>query len=418
MKCIAPATVKGEVIAPASKSVAIRAIAAAALACGASTLRGRFEALDIQAALQIARTMGSSVQEFSERVVIAPGAVPTRLRLDAGESALCQRLFTVIASLADGPHVIEARGSLRERPVEVLTATLESFGVGVVSQGGGTLSVQGKLHPGTYTVDGSFSSQVISGLLMALPLLSESSLLHLSAMTSAPYLELTCEVLRSFGVSVALDLRAQHCSIPGAQQYHGANLEIEGDWSGAAALLVAGAIAGEVTVHGLNLDSRQGDRRIVEILQQAGAFVTTQPGCITVQRRPLRAISCDLTDTPDLLPVLSVLALYGDEPSVFTGTARLRHKESDRPGVLQAELSALGCQVDIFSDRMVVSPGIPMGGRASAHGDHRIAMAIALGGIRSTSGVVLMDDSSVAKSYPSFFDDLDRLMVVGEGLSA
>lgn len=412
MKFIAPSAVSGDVFAPASKSVAIRAIAAATLASGGSTLAGRFDALDIQAALGIARALGSSVEARENRVVITPGRRPDHLRFDAGESALCQRLFSVIASLTGGPHVVNSQGSLRGRPADVLARTLQPFGVEVdADTSRGALTIRGTLRPGNSTVDGSLSSQVISGLLMSLPLLSESSLLRVTDLTSMPYLELTCEVLRAFGVRVSFDRGSCSFAIPGGQRYQGVTFDVESDWSGAAAFLVAGAIAGEVTVRGLRPDSRQGDRRIVQILQQAGAFVASSSTSIEVRRAPLCAVQCDLTDIPDLLPVLTVLALHGDGPSVFSGIGRLRHKESDRPGVLVAELTALGARLEASPDRLVVYPGVPMGGRASTHGDHRIAMALGLVGLRSGRGVSLADDSCVAKSYPSFFEDLGRIMV-------
>ena len=270
------------------------------------------------------------------------------------------------------------------------------------------LKLSGRLSAGRAFIDGSAGSQLLTGLLMALPLADGESRLDVASLTSKPYIGLTLGLLAEFGITVEND-SFRTFIIPGNQSYRAHEYTVEGDWSGAAFLLVAGATAGRVTVDGLNSHSMQADRAILNALDEAGAALVTGPCGITSSLSALRAFTFDATDSPDLFPPLAALAARCEGTSRITGVGRLRHKESDRAEAIAGVLEAMKISVHISGDEMLITGGSVQGAVVSSHNDHRIAMMAAVMAAGATGQVTVTGAEAVAKSYPGFYNDMSRL---------
>ena len=402
-----PTRIAGTLVSPPSKSVMLR-VAAAALLAGRDRTRIRNPSLceDARSGLRVIAALGAAVAVGPDEVVIDGGFRPRERVLDCGESGLCLRMFTAIAALAHREITLTGKDALLRRPATAVEGALRALGGEVRTRDGhAPIDVCGPLTGGVAEVDGTVSSQFLTGLLMATPLLPEDSTLFVKRLTSRPYVNLTLDLLDRFGIRVERD-GYERFHVPGGQRYRTGECRIEGDWSAAAFLFVLGAIGGRVRVHGLDPDSAQADRSILGALREAGARVVSLPDGAEVERAELRAFRFDLTDSPDLLPPLAALACHCEGTSLIGGAGRLRHKESDRGGALARELNGLGGKVAVHDDTIEIT-GAPMaGGRAGAHGDHRVAMALAVAAVGAGGPVSIEGAEHVKKSYPSFFEDL------------
>lgn len=401
----------GTLTAPSSKSYAQRAVAAALLSQGVTTLTHMELCRDTEAALQVAQDLGATLLTVDgNRYTIGGGLAPRGHKLNIGESGLSTRLFTPIASLCSDPITLTGTGSILKRPIDTMFGPLRTLGVAVESSDVFLpITVHGPLQGGAVEVDGSLSSQFITGLLMALPLAAHDTCLRVEKLNSRPYIDMTLEVMQAFGVEVRHD-NYQQFLIPANQRYTPTTYNIEGDWSGASCLLVAGATSGEITLENLNRLSLQADAAIVDALTQVGAEVISTPNSITVRRRELRPFTFDATDCPDLFPALVALAAACDGVSTIRGTRRLTHKESDRATTLAHTFAALGIEIDINTpDTMLVRGGTPHGATVSSHNDHRIAMAAAVAALRATAPVTISEAEAVEKSYPTFWSELESI---------
>ncbi len=400
--------IRGTVNAPASKSYAQRALAAALLCNGETTLTGMSGCNDTDAARGVVESLGAEVECEGDQYRVRGGLNPKGTSVDIGESGLATRLFTPIASLLDREVTITGHGSILKRPIDMIEAPLRELGVEIKSKGGYLpLKVKGPMRGGEITADGSLSSQFISGLLMSLPLAPEDSTLHVPNLKSIPYVDMTIEVVRAFGIDIRHEKHADFY-ICGGQKYHPITYNVEGDWSGASCLLVGGAIGEEITMHNLNISSSQADVAILGALSLAGAEVTTTYRSVTVRRRELNAFEFDATHCPDLFPALALLAscCYGE--SIIRGTERLTFKESDRARTIAATFEAMGIEVDISEkDVMKITGGDIRSAEVDSHNDHRIAMAAAVAATVSDGSVTIHDSDAVNKSYPGFWDDLE-----------
>lgn len=265
--------------------------------------------------------------------------------------------------------------------------------------------VQGPLRGGRTVVDGALSSQFLTGLLLALPRAPGDSELVVSDLKSRAYGEITLDFLRRAGVEVEGEAPGI-VRIKGGQTYKAGTYAVEGDWSGAAFLLAAGALAGEVEVLGLDPASLQADRAVLQALERCGAEVSVTGPAVVARKRDLRAFEMDLAGSPDLFPPLAALACFCRGTTRLTGAGRLRHKESDRAAVLQGELGRLGAEILLDGNTMLIRGGCLEGGVVDPHGDHRMAMALAVAALRAEKEVVIEDAQCVDKSYPRFFEDL------------
>ncbi|MBL7662069.1 3-phosphoshikimate 1-carboxyvinyltransferase [bacterium] len=408
---INPSTICGELSAPASKSIMQRAILVAALAHGKSVLVNPCYSADALAAIDIAVGLGAHLDCFEDRVEIVPTNKLYRQEFNCGESGLSLRLLTAIAGLFDQQIFITGSGSLRKRPIDLIEKPLTELGVKVkTNQGLLPVTITGPIVNNRVTVDCSVTSQFLSGLLTALPLAKVDSEIQVINLKSKPYVDITLELLRSFGAEIEANAACTHFKIKGNQRYQARTYTLEGDWSGAAFLLVAGAVAGEIKLKNLNLQSEQGDKIILEVLKMAKAGVKISETAIEVSSGDLSAFEFDATDCPDLFPPLVALALNCQGTSRIKGVHRLAHKESDRAQVLVQEFAKLGATLTIEHDYLCIPASRLSGAVVLAHADHRIAMALAVAGLKASGSVEIDQAESVAKSYPTFFDDLRSLM--------
>ncbi len=412
-RLIIPGAVEGEVDPPSSKSYAQRAIAAALLAGDdVSVLRGMEMCDDSAAALRVVQALGAKVKWTEQGTCVIQGGLnPVSDTLDIGESGLSTRLFTPIAALGSTPVTITGHGSILKRPMGMMIDPLRELGVEVRDKKGHLpLTVRGPMRGGEVSIDGSVSSQFLTGLLMALPLAAGDTTVRVTDLKSIPYIDMTIDVMDRFGIDI--DHRDyEEFYIPGAQTYTPADFRIEGDWSAASCLLVAGATSGRVTIHNLNPTSLQADVRIIEALSHAGARIEQTLDSVTVSRRELRAFEFDATDCPDLFPALAALAASCEGTSTIIGTSRLTHKECDRAEAILSEYRKLGIEVYLSEDNvMYVEGGTIKGGVAvESFRDHRMAMSLAVAALNADAPVTIRDAECVSKSYDEFWNDYEQL---------
>ena len=411
MKLITAGSINGRsVTAPPSKSMMQRAIAAALLADGTSIIHHPSYCDDGLSALRVAQDLGAEILTGEGQLQITGGWAPTGKPLLCGESGLCMRLFSAIAARSPQEIILQGAGSLTKRPMEMIEEPLRALGVDVrTNDGRAPISIRGPIRGGRVHVDGATSSQFLSGLLFALPLCTENSEIDVSTLVSKPYVRMTLRLLADFGIQIEAAPDLSLLRIEGGQRYNAREYRIEGDWSSASALLVAGAISGSIEVLGLDSNSLQADRAILQALAAAGAEVVPTLGSVMVKSRELRAFEFDATECPDLFPPLVALASVCSGTSVIHGVTRLIHKESDRRAALVSEFSKLGIAISVVGEVLKITGGRIRGGEVQAHHDHRIAMTLAVAGLRADSPIRLDGAESVAKSYPDFFEVFEGL---------
>ena len=405
--------VKGTLTPPCSKSYAQRALAAALLTEEPVVLRNLEFCDDTRSAMRCIETLGATIEQVDPTTLSIKGGLhPRGNRLDVGESGLSTRLFTPVAALCPTPVTIVGRGTLLSRPMTMMLDPLRQLGVTVRDNGGFLpIEVCGPMRGGEVEVDGSVSSQFITGLLLALPRAGHDTTLHVHDAVSTPYLDMTLDTAQRFGIEIC-QRDYEEFYIPGNQRYGTTYFSIEGDWSAAAMLLVAGATAGEITVRNVSMLSKQADTAICTALVRAGAAVINETDSVTAVHRPLHAFEFDATNCPDLFPALAALAAAAEGVSVIRGTSRLEYKECNRAEAICEEYGKLGIEVDLSEeDVMKIRGGAIHGARTRSHGDHRMAMSLAVAALRADGAVEIEGAESVAKSYPSFFEDLEHVRV-------
>lgn len=408
---ISSSAISGSITPPCSKSYAQRALAVALLADGESTIGNLELCDDTRSAIRCIEALGAEVTLIDDSTIRVRGELAPRTdRLHIGESGLATRLFTPIASLHNQPITINGEGTILYRPISMMIDPLRQLGV-EVRDGGGFLPIQvcGPMQGGEVAIDGSISSQFLTGLLLSLPMAQNDTTIYVKNLKSLPYVDMTIDTARRFGVEIA---HKDYCEffIEGNQHYTATDYMIEGDWSGAAPMFVAGAVAGEVTVENISRLSLQADTAIIDALISAGAEVESTDNAITVRHRRLKAFEFDATHCPDLFPALVALAANCEGTSTLYGTERLLHKESNRAATLAEEYAKAGIEVDIDEQNIMrVRGGKIHGCTADSHGDHRIAMSMAIAALTADAPITIEGAECVAKSYPSFFDDLEQL---------
>jgi 3-phosphoshikimate 1-carboxyvinyltransferase len=409
---VEPSGIKGQLKAPASKSMTQRAIAAALLADGQSIINNPSYCDDSLAAMSIACGLGARVEPQAYELRIIGSGVLKEPKLNCGESGLAIRMFSPIAALYPAEITMVGANSLKKRPMFMIEEALNQLGVKCTSSGGFIpITIQGPIVGGYCEIDGSVSSQLLTGLLMALPLAAKDSEIKVNNLKSKPYIDMTIQILKSFGIKIqtkGYDL----FYIPGNQKYIPHNYTVEGDWSGGAFLLVAGAVNGQLGVQGLRTDSMQSDMAIIKALEKAGAQMKISENQVEISKSELKAFEFDATESPDLFPPLVTLASYCNGVSTIKGVSRLIYKESDRATALKEEFGKMNIRIEIKDDLMSVTGGQIRSAHVESHDDHRIAMAVAVASLGATGRVYIRDSQCVAKSYPGFFDDLRHLGAV------
>ena len=444
----------GEMPMPSSKSFAQRAIIAAALASGTSHLSGYSPCGDNESAISVARALGAQVSVEGNTIVIAGiGATPGCLKLSelhTGESGFLTRMMIpLLAVLSPEPVRVTGEKTLLERPLSDAHDIMAAYGIRLFPESNKNVSeerkadcylplkVAGPLIPGRADISGKGGSQLISGLLAALPLVEGKSTVYVHDPRSIPYLFITVDVLKKFGIRMSSEMEGDDdfletqdwslCTglnfhVRGGQRYKAADFSIEADWSGAAPFLVAGAIFGDVEVTGLDTTSLQADISIMDILMQAGASMSQldEPtGSIHIKRAPLSPFEADLNNCLDLFPMVALLAAFCPGDSHIQGVQRLRHKETDRASAIQEMLLQMGVPVSIEDDEMTVTGmGLTQrlatgqllkGGHYASHADHRMVMALQVASLGADSPVVIDDVTCVAKSFPHFNELFEKL---------
>lgn len=413
---IQPTGLKGIIQAPASKSSMQRACAAALVAKGISEIHNPGHSNDDKAAMDIVSRLGAQLEEQAPDLlrVSSNGIQPIAPFIDCGESGLSIRMFTPLVALSDEEITIKGSGSLVTRPMDFFDEILPQLGVKVKTREGKLpLVIQGPLKPADISVDGSLSSQFLTGLLLAYAAAGASNVsIHVNNLKSRPYIDLTLDVMKRFGLKTPENRDYKEFYFDGAdlsaEEVH--HYTVEGDWSGGAFLLVAGAIAGPITVRGLDIASTQADKAIVQALMQANAGIAIDAKEIQLHPAELSAFEFDATDCPDLFPPLVALAAYCKGVTQIKGVSRLAHKESDRGLTLQEEFGKMGVTIHLDGDVMRIEGGKGLKGAAvSSRHDHRIAMACAVAALKATGETSIEHAEAVNKSYPDFYNDLRTL---------
>ena len=410
---IHPGPIGGVVAAPPSKSIAHRTVLAAGLAKGLSRIYNLDPSQDIAATLAAVRAFGAKVK-LTERYadIEGRGGFATILRpVDCGESGSALRFLVPVLSLTGQQVEFTGRGRLFQRPMDVYRDIFAAQGL-LFSQSDKGLVIRGRLAPGDYRVRGDVSSQFITGLLYALPLLHKESRLEIvPPFESRSYVQLTLDVLRDFGVAAGWDEERENTLyIPGGQRYHNRSCTVEGDYSQAAFLAVLGALAGGVTVTGLKENSAQGDAAILDILQACGAKFTRTGDAVAFEKSELHATEIDLADCPDLGPILMVLGLFCEGETVIRNAGRLRLKESDRIAAMEEELKKLGGKLKSDENTVTIQGGpLVLPGLLYGHNDHRVVMALSVAALGAGYTVRISGAQAVAKSWPGFFATLQQL---------
>jgi len=412
--------VDGVIRPPGSKSLTNRALIIAALAQGKSTLRGALASEDTEVMIESLRRLGIDIvhseADHCLTVVGCGGEFPVNeAELFIANSGTSMRFLTAMLSIGQGRFRLDGIPRMRERPIGDLIAALEKLGAEIKSDtynGCPPVVVEATgLKGGTATIAGNISSQYLSGLLMAAPYARSSVALDVvGELVSRPYVRMTTEIMRSFGIEVE-EIKPDQFRIPAPRVYRACDYTIEPDASAASYFWAAAAITGgRMTVEGLSRNSLQGDVGFCECLRKMGCEVEYGDDSITVVGGQLGGITVDMADISDTVQTLAAVALFADGSTTVTGVAHNRHKETDRIGDLARELRKLGADVTELPDGLTITPG-PLGPAAvDTYNDHRMAMSLALVGLR-VRGVVINNPGCTVKTYPHFFEDLRSITV-------
>lgn len=385
------AILNGSVVIPPSKSAAHRALLCSFLA-GGGTVSPIIPSKDMQAMQQ-----AISALENDDKIV------------DCIESGNTLRFVIPVAAALGKSATFVGSGRLPERPLETFLELLPKHNIKCTSNGRLPLSIEGKLTAGKYEIAGNISSQYISGLLFALPILDgDSEIVLTTRLESKPYIDLTIKVMRDFGVEVQ-ETESGYL-VRGNQQYKTRDYIVESDWSQAAFFLVGGAVGKSVALKGLDMNSVQGDKAIVDILKKFGADIEIKENEIISRKAELKGIKVDVSDIPDTVPALAVAAAYANGRTEIVGGERLRFKESDRIESVVSNLKRLGADVTETSDGMIINGGKKLkGAELLGYNDHRIVMAFSIAALFAGGETIITEANSINKTYPSFFEDYNRI---------
>lgn len=411
---IKPSHLSGRIHIPPSKSMSHRAIVCALLSDGQSLIDNIELSSDIIATCQAAEALGAEIDILQSDIpgrkkllIRSNGAITIKKNIiNCGESGTTARFIIPVSRLADGQVTITGEGKLVERPFDVYYKIFEAKGIHYKTDGGKLpLTIGGRLKPGCYELRGDVSSQFISGLLLALPLLpGDSTIVVTTPIESAAYIDITINMQKMFGIQIEFNKDENTFFIPGWQKYNAQNYAVEGDWSQAAFWLAAGALSGPVEICGLNRESVQGDRIIASYVKEMGAGLRWEDDLLVVEKNNLKGISKDVSQCPDLVPALAVLGSVAQGQTEILNAERLRIKECDRLKAIGTELRSLGAKICEGKDYLhIKGVGMLLGGRVYGWNDHRIVMAEAIAALACEKNVVIEGHDAVNKSYPSFW---------------
>ncbi len=412
---IKKSNIRGQISANPSKSHEQRLLLGAMLAQGVSQINNIGNSDDVVAARKIIENFGARIiQKENSLIISGVSDFNVTREIFCGESAFCVRLFAPIACIINNDFIITGEKTLLNRKIcdcfKIFSEMTCKF-----SHNDGKLPIKffnSRLTPGIYNIKNSTSSQLISGLLMAMPLLNDYSKLIIKNAVSIPYLLMTIDCMEKFGVFVNYKISGNDflVSFSGNQQYKILNENVEGDWSSVAFIIVASAINGKTEINGLEKKSKQADANILNVMDAANIRYCFEADVLKVETSDIKAFNFDATHSPDLVPALIIKALFAKENSIIKGAERLLHKESSRAVLMKTELEKCGITIQIENDRI----HIPGGQKArsstlNSHGDHRIAMALTILALNSENNLKIENLDCVSKSYPNFFKDMIKL---------
>ena len=413
-KIIYPGKRFGTIKIPPSKSDSQRAILASALSKGQSTLFNVGKSNDEISMISAIKKLGAEVIEKNKNSLLIKGIekFPREAQVNLGESGLGIRLITSICAANEGTYMISGIGSLENRPMSFFEKTLPKFKASILSNNGLIpLEIKGPMIGSNVEIDGSESSQYISGMLMSLPLLKEDSRIQIKNITSLPYIQMTLNTIQKFGIEI-LHSNFEEYIIRGNQNYLPTNYPVESDWSSASYWLVASALGMNIKLRGLSMSSLQADRKITEAFESANCKIEFDGDSLRINGRNRQPFSFDATHCPDLFPALVTFASLCDGISSIKGVNRLQFKESNRGLVLQQEFQNIGVNLIIDEDTLYIHGKKSIeGGKINAQNDHRIAMCFAIAALFSDEEIEIKSSESVNKSYPDFWEDLERLHI-------
>ena len=414
---VQPSKISGEIYAPASKSSMQRACAAALVRKGETIIRNPGKSNDDKAGLNVIKVLGAEVKVNNEKLIInSKGVKPVSNTVNNGEAGLGIRMFTPIVALSENEIRINGEGSLLTRPMDFFDEVLPQLGVEIKSNNGKLpIKLKGPLQPKNIEIDGSLSSQFLTGLLFAYAALDAKNVtIKVNNLKSKPYVDLTLNVMESFLLKVPENRNYTEFyfdETPDTERNDFVDYTVEGDWSGSAFLLVASAVAGNIKVKGLDISSTQADKKVLEALENCGADISiNEKEIIIVSKGELQAFEFNATDCPDLFPPLAALAACCKGTTKITGVSRLTHKESNRALSIQEESGKMNIKIELNDNVMLIEGSENIEGTTvHSHHDHRIAMMCAVLALKAKGETIIEDAEAVNKSYPDFYNHLQQL---------
>lgn len=404
---IVPSPLSGEINIPPSKSAAHRALICAALSEGTSRVEPYCTSEDIKATAACLRALGMRIEEDGKGYTVGRGERIKGGTLDFGESGSTARFLLPVAAALGAEVTAKGKGRLPERPMKVLTDLLRQHGV-EVSSDNLPMTLKGKMTAGEFALPGNISSQYISGLMLAAPLLDgDTEIIPTTALESVGYIDMTVDAVKGQGVGV--EETEKGWKISADQSYKPRDIKIEGDWSQAAFFMSAAAIGGDIRVHGLDFASKQGDMAALDVFAAFGADISIEGDVLHIRKGELRGIEVNAADIPDMVPAIAATAAFASGKTVIHSAERLRIKESDRIKTTIAALNALGIKTEERPDGMMIYGGRPKGGTVDGANDHRIVMAFSVAAAFAEGESVITGAEAINKSYPEFFEDFKKL---------
>ena len=406
---ITPSLLSGAISIPPSKSAMQRACALSLLNNGTTIIYNPGNSNDDLAALDIIEKLGATIEHTNTHIkIISNGEIQPPTFINCHESGLSLRMFTPIIAISKNSVFISGTGSLMKRPIDLFSHFFTELGVDIKSENGLLpVEIKGPLQPVDIEIDGSKSSQYLTGLLFAFAKkVDRLTIISARNLVSKPYIDLSLQFLQHFGYKVVNDQYERFYIYPTTQINRDIIYTVEGDWSSASFFIVAALIAGDLSLSGLDVNSCQSDKKILEVLDQINADYYKDADILKIKKSTaIKPFEFDATDCPDLFPPLVLLALAANGKSVIKGVSRLYDKESNRAEALMNQFSKLGADIFLMDDNMIINGGKKLkGGVVNSQHDHRIAMALAIAGLMSSAEVVIEDAESVNKSFPEFFN--------------
>ena len=404
-------SINGTVSMPPSKSAAHRAIICAALCDGKSIISPVDMSDDIRATIGCMRSLGAEIELEGDILTVNGKNIfcNKNVRLDCNESGSTLRFLVPVCSAGGVSAEFIGHGKLPERPIGIYLECLPKNGVNCETKGGLPLKISGKLESGIYSIPGNVSSQFITGLLLALPLLeSDSEIILTTELQSSGYVDMTIDIMDKFGVEVKRTETGW--KVKGSQKYKAREFTVEGDWSQAVFFMTMAAIGGKISIDNLDMRSYQGDKECVEIYKRFGADIIESSGKVTIENNTLHGIEIDVSNIPDMVPAISVVGAFAEGTTVIKGAERLRIKESDRLSAMVEGLSRMGANIEERKDGLIIhGVNCLKGAEVDGYNDHRIVMALSAAAVGTEGEVIISDMESINKSYPKFFEDYRKV---------